>query len=186
MTRIRVGLDKTATETQQSEGWCYFCIPERKNTDFKIDLATLLSRTTKLISFRGKKFKADQATEYEDFIRIVRYYTENSAPTILNCTLYSKNWIQQFRGYSEGVIEGIPKKVGITDKDSLEEEKSACHEIPFCLRWLGGALFVKTAPFDPWQKRLLISLSPGEACRMNDYPQKPKNSGEEIEIIEKK
>ena len=104
MTRLIVGLDEIATESQLSEGWCYFCIPEIKYTDFKKKVKTLLFGTTKLKSFHGKKFKTNQAAEYEEFIRIIRNYAENSAPTIFSCQLNSKNWIQQFRKSRESVI----------------------------------------------------------------------------------
>ncbi len=114
MTKLIAGLDEIATETQKSEGWCYFCIPESEYVKFEAEVKAFLA-TTKLSSFHGKKFKASQEKEYEQFLRIIRKYAENSVPTILSCTLNSEEFKNNFLGFCERVTENVFRNVGVTD-----------------------------------------------------------------------
>ncbi|MFH2143305.1 MAG: hypothetical protein ABIJ97_12835 [Bacteroidota bacterium] len=119
ITKLIAGLDEIATETQKSEGWCYFCIPETEYLKFETEVKALLSGTTKLTSFHGKKFKADQANEYEQFFRIIRRYAENSVPTILSCTLNSENWKQKFLKFCDRITTNVFTQVGVTNQDLI-------------------------------------------------------------------
>ncbi len=119
MTKLIAGLDEIATETQKSDGWCYFCIPQTEYVKFEAEVKTLLSGTTKLTSFHGKKFKTDQAAEYEQFLRIIRKYAENSVPTILSCTLNSEAWKAQYLGFCERVTTNVFTQVGVTNPDLI-------------------------------------------------------------------
>jgi len=117
MTKLIAGLDEIATETQKCDGWCYFCIPQTEYLKFEAEVKALFSITTKLTSFHGKKFKTDQAAEYEQFLRIIRKYAENSFPTILSCTLNSETWKKQFLEFCERVTTKVFTQVGVTNPD---------------------------------------------------------------------
>jgi len=119
MTKLIAGLDEVATETQKSEGWCYFCIPQAEYTKFENEVQSLIAGTTKLTSFHGKKFKNDQAAEYEQFLKIIRKYAENSVPTILSCTLSSENWKEQFLGFCTRVTSNVFTQVGVTNSELI-------------------------------------------------------------------
>lgn len=119
MTKLIAGLDEIATETQKSDGWCYFCIPQTEYVKFEVEVKALLAGTTKLTSFHGKKFKTDQADEYEQFLRIIRKYAESSVPTILSCTLNSETWKQQYLGFCERVTTNVFTQVGVTNADLI-------------------------------------------------------------------
>ena len=117
MTKLLAGLDETATETQKSDGWCSFCIPHTEYVKFESEVNSLF--TTQLTSFHGKKFKTNQAVEYEQFLRIIRKYAENSVPTILNCTLYSKNFKQKYSESFERITENVFRLVGVKNEDLI-------------------------------------------------------------------
>lgn len=119
MKKLIVGLDEVATETQKSEGWCYFCIPQAEYSKFENEVKSLLAGTTKLTSFHGKKFKTEQASDYEQFLKIIRKYTENSVPTILSCTLNSENWKEQFLGFCNRVTSNVFTRVGVTNSELI-------------------------------------------------------------------
>jgi hypothetical protein len=119
MTKLIAGLDEVATETQKSDGWCYFCIPQTEYVKFETEVKTLLAGTTKLTSFHGKKFKTDQASEYEQFLRIIRKFAESSVPTILSCTLNSEAWKAQYLGFCERVTANVFTQVGVTNPDLI-------------------------------------------------------------------
>ena len=78
MAKLIAGLDEVSTETKKSDGWCYFCILQTEYVKFEAEVKNLLQGTTKLTSFHAKKFKTDQASEYEQFLRIIRKFAENS------------------------------------------------------------------------------------------------------------
>lgn len=117
MAKLIAGVDEIATETQRSEGWCYFCIPQAEYIKFEAEVNALLGSTTKFTSFHGKKFKTDQAPEYEQFLRIIRKYAENSVPTILSCTLNSENWKQRYLGFCERVTTNVFNQIGVTNAE---------------------------------------------------------------------
>lgn len=117
MAKLIAGVDEIATETQKSEGWCYFCIPQSEYVNFEAEVNALLASTTKLTSFHGKKFKTDQTQEYEQFLRIIRKYAENSVPTILSCTLNSENWKQQYLGFCDRVTTNVFSHIGVTNAE---------------------------------------------------------------------
>lgn len=119
MTKLIAGLDEIATETQKSEGWCYFCIPQTEYVKFEAEVENLLTATTKLTSFHGKKFKTNQADEYEQFLRLIRKYVESSVPTILSCTLNSEAWKAQYLGFCERVTTNVFTQVGVTNLDLI-------------------------------------------------------------------
>ncbi len=119
MTKLIAGLDEIATETQKSDGWCYFCIPQTEYIKFETEVRALFSETTKLTSFHGKKFKTDQADEYEQFLRIIRKYAESSVPTILSCTLNSEAWKAQYLGFCERVTANVFTQIGVTNTDLI-------------------------------------------------------------------
>lgn len=119
MTKLIAGLDEVATETRKSEGWCCFCIPQAEYTKFENEVNSLLLGTTKLTSFHGKKFKTDQAAEYEEFLKIIRKYAENSVPTILSCTLNSENWKEQFLGFCTRITNNVFSQVGVTNTELI-------------------------------------------------------------------
>lgn len=119
MAKLIAGLDEIATETQKSDGWCYFCISQTEYLKFEADVKNLLMGTTKLKSFHGKKFKAEQADEYEQFLIIIRKYAESSAPTILSCTLNSEEWKAKYLEYCEKVTTKVFTQVGVTNSDLI-------------------------------------------------------------------
>lgn len=120
MAKLIAGLDEIATETQKSEGWCYFCIPEPEYLNFSKEVEELLKSTTKVKSFHAKKFVTDQANEYEQFLRIIRKYAENSAPTLLCCTLQSENWKHEFLGFCNRITRNVFNQVGVTNQELIE------------------------------------------------------------------
>ncbi|MDP3150484.1 MAG: hypothetical protein Q8N83_15280 [Ignavibacteria bacterium] len=120
MIKLISGLDEIGTETQKAEGWCYFCIPETDYLKLEAEVKSLLSGSTKLTLFHGKKFKANQSNEYEQFLRIIRRYAENSVPTILSCTLNSENWKQTFLEFCDRVTTNVFTQVGVTNQDLIK------------------------------------------------------------------
>jgi hypothetical protein len=135
MTKLISGLDEIATETQISEGWCYFCMPEKEYLNFEADVNTLLSGATKLTSFHGKKFKVDQAAEYEQFLRIIRKHVENSAPTMLSFTLNSIPWKEKFLGFCERITTNVFTAVGLTNTELIDVCKQLTPGL-FSFMWL--------------------------------------------------
>jgi hypothetical protein len=118
MTKLIAGLDEIGTETQKSEGWCYFCIPETEYVKFSVEVHALLS-TTDLSVFHGKKFKPKYSYEYEQFLHLIRKYAKNSVPTILSCTLNSENFKQTFLGFCDSITTNVFANVGVTNQDLI-------------------------------------------------------------------
>jgi len=118
--KLITGIDEIATETKKSDGWCYFCIPENEYIKFEKEVKNLLSQTTKLNSFHGKKFKDKHADEYEQFLTIIRKYVENSVPTILSCTLNSMEYKNTFLGFCNRVTENVFKNIGVENTQLIE------------------------------------------------------------------
>lgn len=118
--KLITGMDEIATETKKSEGWCYFCIPEKEYFKFEKDVKDLLSQTTKLKSFHGKKFKVDHAYEYEQFLIIIRKYVETSVPAILSCTLNSVEYKNKFLQFCERLTENVFTEIGVEETQLIE------------------------------------------------------------------
>ena len=66
MTKLIAGIDDIGTETQKSEGWCFFCIPETEYGRFSEEVKTLLLKAN-LKVFHGKKFRNEDKDTYEQF-----------------------------------------------------------------------------------------------------------------------
>ncbi len=124
MASLIAGVDEIATETQRSEGWCYFCIPETEYAAFEVEARALLAESGKISSFHGKKFKQDEATEYEQFLLIIRRYAENTVPTILSCTLNSEAWKSKYISFCERVVTNVFQSVGVTNQTLIDVCKS--------------------------------------------------------------
>lgn len=118
MAKLIAGLDEIGTETLKSEGWCYFCLPEKEYIKFSTEVQALLA-STKLTVFHGKKFKVKEAAEYEQFLRLIRKYAENSVPTILSCTLNSEIFKHTFLGFCNRITENVFTQVGVKDHELI-------------------------------------------------------------------
>lgn len=123
MIKLVAGLDEIATETKQSEGWCYFCITEADYVEFAADVNTILSNTTELTAFHGKKFIQTQEKEYESFLLLIRKYVEKSTPSILCCTLNNRSYKKELVPFSERVTENVLKQIGVTNQTLIDIAK---------------------------------------------------------------
>jgi len=123
MTKILVGLDEIATETQKVSGWCYFAVNEQNYIEFEKDVTELLSNTNKLTSFHGKKFKIEQANEYRDFLKIIRKHSELSNPSLVCCTLNNPTWNQQYIDFCDRLFTNVLTNVGVSNPKLIDITK---------------------------------------------------------------
>lgn len=104
------GVDEIASETQISEGWTYAVLPIAAT--YAIDAAV---SGCNVKTFHGKKFKKDQAADYELFLSAIRTELLNHAGAHLTFTLLESTWKSQFLASTSAIVSGGLQGAGITD-----------------------------------------------------------------------
>lgn len=113
------GIDEIGSETQKSEGWTYFVIPDSSALEFANDAADILSKT-KMFAFHGKDFKRRFASGYESFLRLIRKHLEQSSHSLLVTTLLDEAWKSEYSGFVERLIANSVCNTGIADNALVE------------------------------------------------------------------
>jgi hypothetical protein len=129
MNKLIAGIDEVATETQKVEGWCYFCISQLEYEKFQNEVKALLATNGKLKSFHGKKFIMEFKDEYEQFLRIIRKYAEISVPSFLCTILYSVDFKNQYKLFSERLTENVLKNNNVGNNNFLSICKKLTAEL---------------------------------------------------------
>ena len=122
METIVAGIDEIATETQLSEGWCYFVLPDAKKGEMLNQVKTLLLSSS-MKNFHAKQMKETQTGKYEEFLKIIRKYSEESQPSLLSCTLNSPNWGKKFIDFCEGLFTNVMTRAGTKNTELIEITK---------------------------------------------------------------
>lgn len=109
-TRLIIGADEVASETQVSAGWAYAVFPAASIQ--AID-KNVMGGSVK--SFHGRKFKQAEAAEYAAFLKAVRAELEKEPKSLMLFTLQSLSWKNQFVPFAERLISGAMKNVGVSE-----------------------------------------------------------------------
>lgn len=104
------GVDEIASETQVSEGWTYAVLPIAAVS--AIDAAV---SGCGVKAFHGKKFKTNQASDYEFFLNTIRTELLNHNGAHLTFTLLEATWKNQFLASTRNIVSGGFQGAGITD-----------------------------------------------------------------------
>jgi hypothetical protein len=118
MVLLSVGIDEIATETQLSSGWCYFLIRNNELANMKSEVDALL-QTANLRSFHAKKFIQSETTHYEQFLRIIRKYIQQSNPSILSSILNNPSWNDEYIRFCEKLFSEVLRNVGANSSDFI-------------------------------------------------------------------
>lgn len=122
MTRFITGIDEIATETQVSEGWCYFILSQTDFAKLEAEARAVLS-SSKIGAFHAKKFTPAEHAAYTKFLKIIKKYLENSAPSLCSCTLNNLQWKGNFIDFCNKVTNTVFAEVGVTEKELIDVTK---------------------------------------------------------------
>lgn len=122
MSRFITGIDDIATETQVSEGWCYFVLSQTEYTRMEAEARGVLC-SSNMKAFHAKKFVTTEQAAYTDFLNIIKRYLDNSAPSLCCCTLNNQQWQGDFVKFCNGVATGVFTQVGVTDTELIDVTK---------------------------------------------------------------
>lgn len=112
------GVDEVGSETQISEGWTYAVLPTAAIAAIDAAVSSCSVKT-----FHGKKFKKNQAADYEMFLNAVRTELLNNAEAHLTFTLLEATWKNQFLVSTSGIVSGGFQAAGITDPVAINIAK---------------------------------------------------------------
>ncbi len=120
--RIVVGIDETGTERQICDGWCYFGIPNDCLKSFDKESNVIKSKHN-ISKFHAKEYQNSERTAYEEFLLLIEKYIESCPISICSTYLYRKDWNIKLHEFSERILSGATKTVGIENLDATKIAK---------------------------------------------------------------
>lgn len=119
---IIVGIDETGTETQMSDGWCYFGITEDNLAGFNTEVDKVKSNH-RITGFHAKKFRSEEDKAYEEFLKVIDKYINKSPISICSTYLYRKDWARNLEVFAERVFSSSTKLSSIENPDATRIAK---------------------------------------------------------------
>lgn len=109
---VRIGVDEIATETQQCDGFTFFCLPEAHVGDFAKDAQSIL-KSAGLDAFHGKEFRPKHAGAYHEFLSLAFSYMRKLPQSFAACRLFTPVVKAELGGFCDRLVAGaVGKSLG--------------------------------------------------------------------------